>query len=69
MTHREIYIESRDACSRPKYRRLGVADAALLSTAQDSLLLTADAALHIAAEASGLDTVNFNHERERYGLV
>lgn len=68
--HQEVYIESKSACDRPEYLRLGIADAALLlATGRRSTLLTADVALHLAAEDAGLSTVNFNHERERYGLV
>lgn len=67
--HSEIYVPSRAACQRAEYLRLGIADAALLSAIGAGTLLTADVALHLAAEHAGLSTVNFNHERERYGLV
>lgn len=67
--HKEVYVESRSACDRPEYLRLGVEDAALLLATGGGTLLTADVALHLAAEGAGLSAVNFNHERERYGLV
>lgn len=50
--------------------KLGLTDAVVVSAASKRrLLLTDDLDLHLAAEASGVDTINFTHMREAAGLL
>ena len=65
----ETYISSSTACEHVDYVRLGLTDAALIIGAKDDVLLTADARLCLTAELRGVRAINFNHERERFGLV
>ncbi|MDE0626808.1 MAG: PIN domain-containing protein [Bryobacterales bacterium] len=62
----EIVIASEDASSNRKFRRLGLADAALLELiTTKSPLLTADLDLYLAALAKGHEAaVNFAHYRK-----
>lgn len=59
----EEYVESRRAVTRSEFVRLGLTDAALLSTGESRALLTADLDLYLSAIAVGHDAVNFNHLR------
>ncbi|TGE01869.1 hypothetical protein [Methylobacterium nonmethylotrophicum] len=69
-SHRERYITSRAATARKEYKRLGVADAAILECCSDRCeILTADADLHVTASGLGMRSTNFNHKREEYGLL
>ena len=65
----EVYVASGAACGQAEYIRLGSTDAALILCAKDDTLLTADAQLYLCAGFRGVQAINFNHERERYGLV
>ncbi len=64
----EAYVASGAAREQADYIRLGLTDAALILCAKDDTLLTADAQLYLYA-GRGVQAINFNHERERYGLV
>ncbi len=67
---REEYIESRLACDRDEFVRLGLSDAAFLSTDKDECtLVTADLDLYLAALAGGHEAINFNHLRDAAGIV
>lgn len=69
-THEERYIASKMATTRKEYKRLGVADAAILECCTDqNEILTADADLHVTASALGLRSTNFNHKRHEFGLL
>ena len=62
----ETYIASRTASSQPEYQRLGLTDAGVLSVlTADTLLLTTDFALWIAAGVRGCSATNFNHVRDQ----
>lgn len=69
ITWPECYITSRDAALQPEFARLGLTDATLLALARRELnsprscLLTMDLDLYLAAAATGLNVVNFNHLR------
>lgn len=61
----ELYRESKVAAAREEFAWLGLTDCAALSVLnENSVLLTADAKLHIAASNAGCSTINFNHLRE-----
>jgi hypothetical protein len=50
---------------RTEYRRLGLADAALLCVADSgATILTDDVDLYLAAVRAGLKAINYNHIRE-----
>lgn len=67
---REEYVESRLACDRAEFVRLGLSDAALLSTGMDECtLVTSDLDLYLAALAGGRDAINFNHLRDEPSVV
>jgi len=67
---REEYIESRLACDRGEFVRLGLSDAALLSTSMDDCtLVTSDLDLYLAALASGREAINFNHLRDAASAI
>lgn len=60
----EEYVPSRDATNLPQYERLGVADCSLLSLIdKDTVLLTADLKLYLAAADVNPACMNFNHLR------
>ena len=64
----EICVSSRDAVMRPEFSRLGLTDSALLQLLEkerDSVLLTADHNLYMAAAYSKFRAVNFNHIRDQ----
>lgn len=66
----ERYIHSRLVTQQPEYLRLGVTDAAILGIFMPGEeILTADAALYIAAMRRGLSATNFHHKREEFGIV
>ena len=65
----EIYVASASACSQADYLRLGGTDSALILGTGEDILLTAYAAAYFAASSKGIKVINFNHERERFGLV
>lgn len=66
----ELYVTSRKAASRLEYGRLGVTDSAIIACCTNGLrLLTSDLDLFVAAQGAGIDAMNFNHEREGFGLV
>lgn len=68
--HQECYITSRAATSRQEFKRLGVADAAILECCTDQHeILTADADLHVTASGLGLRSTNFNHKRHEFGIL
>ena len=61
----ETDIESRLAVDHAAFRRLGLADAALLTlmpeVSGEALLLTADLGLYLAASEAGRKALNWNH--------
>jgi hypothetical protein len=60
----ERYIPSERAVAAPQFERLGLTDAGLLATlATDSVLLTADLDLYLAAIRLKRAAVNFTHLR------
>jgi hypothetical protein len=61
----ERYVQSEVAARRPEFLRLGLTDAALLTTTgDDEVLLTGDIDLYLAASYRGIKVENFNHSRE-----
>lgn len=67
---REIYIESCAAAGSSVFLRLGLTDAALLTgDTVESVLLTADLDLYLAAALGTREVVNFNHLRAARGLT
>lgn len=66
----EHYEPSADAVKRQEYARIGLTDCVnLLIGAKGARILTADFDLYDTALRAGYDAVNFNHERERAGIV
>jgi hypothetical protein len=60
----EVYVISRDACSRDEFVRLGLSDSAMLEIRQtDFGDLSTDANHYIAALNAGYEAQNFNHCR------
>ena len=60
----EEYVPSKEAASLEQYRYLGVADCSLLSLVdEDTVLLTADSKLYLAAADLNPRCMNFNHMR------
>ena len=58
------YVPSKEAASLEQYRYLGVADCSLLSLVdEDTVLLTADSKLYLAAADLNPRCMNFNHMR------
>lgn len=63
----EIPISSKSASARQEFLRLGLTDAVLLEAADDeSTLLTTDLDLYLAAQATSIPAINFNHIRDQY---
>jgi hypothetical protein len=63
--YREIAIDSRSACARTEFIRLGLADCAVLEVARDDVvILSTDLDLYLAALASNYACINFNHLRD-----
>lgn len=61
----EHCIESTSAVERPEVRWLGLSDAVIRLLANDeTLILTSDAALYIAAQEAGLPSENFHHWKD-----
>ena len=61
----EIVIPSKSAVARTEFIRLGLTDAALIhATTENTVLLTADLSLYLAATAAGAIAMNFNHIRD-----
>lgn len=68
--NRERYVRSVAAVSQFNFSDLGIADAAILLCCNKRYeLLTADLGLHLAAQALGIASTNFNHIREDYGRL
>lgn len=62
----EIHIPCATALARPEFSRLGVTDAGILAAQRDDIsLVTDDLDLYLASVATGLDAINFTHERAR----
>jgi hypothetical protein len=62
--HSERYIPSISAAEQPEYMALGITDAAILCALQsDTLLLTADRALYLAATYRGREAQHFDDLR------
>lgn len=64
----EQHVASNDCSSVAEFRRLGLADAAILRLAQDRgdlMVLTDDIHLYLALQKKGLKAVNFSHLREQ----
>jgi hypothetical protein len=60
----ECYDPSRLLVGDPAFKRLGLTDAAIATVcSRGTLVLTADAQLHIALQERGMDALNFNHIR------
>lgn len=60
----EQYVPSKDAASLEQYRYLGIADCSLLSLIDDNtVLLTTDSKLYLAAAMLNPRCMNFNHLR------
>ena len=60
----EEYVPGKEAASLEQYRYLGVADCSLLSLVdEDTVLLTADSKLYLAAADLNPRCMNFNHMR------
>jgi hypothetical protein len=61
----EHYVESIRAVERPEFRWLGLSDAVILLLASgETLVLTTDVALYLAAQEAGLPSENFNHWKD-----
>jgi hypothetical protein len=66
----ETLVSSPKAADRPEFIRLGLADASLLECCEvPATLLTSDLQLYLAASAKEYAATNFNHLRERRGLL
>ncbi|RST85263.1 hypothetical protein EJC49_16655 [Aquibium carbonis] len=62
----ERYVESTLAVSRPEFRWLGLSDAVILLLASnETLILTSDVGLYVAAQNAGLPSENFNHWKDQ----
>jgi len=62
----ERYVESALAVSRPEFRWLGLSDAVILLLASnETLILTSDVGLYVAAQTAGLPSENFNHWKDQ----
>lgn len=60
----EQYIPSKEAASLEQYEYLGIADCSLLSLVDaDTVLLTTDSKLYLAAAKLNPECMNFNHLR------
>lgn len=60
----EASVTSATAASQGEYPRLGITDAAWLSMlSEDTVLLTDDSALYMAAHHRGCEVINFSHLR------
>jgi hypothetical protein len=60
--HDERFVISRVASQENVFRRLGLADAALIVAAREgATLLSADIHLYLAASQEGIEAINFNH--------
>lgn len=60
----EIYHPSAEASHGSEFPRLGLTDSVLLNIAQpDTVLLTTDNGLYLAALERGQQAINFNHHR------
>lgn len=60
----EIYHPSRDASEGAEFTRLGLTDSVLLDIGRpDTVLLTTDNGLYLAALERGQQAINFNHHR------
>jgi len=63
----EQYIQSVNAIHNKDYARLGLTDAVLLSlSTTESVLVTADLSLWLAAIAAGQEAINYNHYRDEF---
>ena len=61
----EIYVQSRNAVAHTEFHRLGLTDAAILTTiAEDMLLLSTDGPLCRAAVAAGHNAQHFYEPTE-----
>lgn len=61
----ETYVESSSAVTRPEFRWLGLSDTVILLLAsKETLILTSDVALYVAAQNAGLPSENFNHWKD-----
>lgn len=61
----EVYHPSRDASKGEEFLRLGLTDSVLLDISQpDTVLLTTDNGLYLAALERGQQAINFNHHRD-----
>ena len=62
-TH-EDYTPSKELVKDALFNRLGLTDAAIAKVSSKGILVvTADLELHIALQARGADSLNFNHVR------
>lgn len=62
----ERYVESSLAVDRPEFRWLGLSDAVILLLAsEETLILTSDVGLYVAAQKAGLPSENFNHWKDQ----
>ena len=60
----EVYDESRELVGDSAFKSFGLADAAITKVCSRGILvLTTDVQLHVALQARGLDSLNFNHIR------
>lgn len=65
---KELYVKSADASLLPEFLRLGLADAAWLSILDSqSVLLTADRGLHLAAVKGGAQAYYFKDAKDKFG--
>jgi rRNA-processing protein FCF1 len=64
----EHYVQSVDASKEEEFQRLGLADSSILLLAREDLLvLTDDRHLYMALLNRGIEAINFDHVRLRYG--
>lgn len=62
----ELYIESTHAVARPEFKWLGLSDAVILLLASDeTLIMTTDVRLYVAAQNAGYPSQNFNHWKDQ----
>ncbi len=59
----ELHRDSKSVSAHSAFKRLGLADAAIMTLCSKTLVLTDDAALFVSLHGEGIDAINFNHIR------
>jgi rRNA-processing protein FCF1 len=64
----EHYVQSVETVKTDEFHRIGLTDSSILLLAKEDLLvLTDDIHLYLALVNRGLEAINFDHVRQRYG--